>query len=179
MVKTPRNLTYPEGLEGKETNMCDYSLCGIPNRLAVEGEELVVHRFSTGSMGLAALADLQEYKRLKEAAPRKTLWQRLKIFLDPPNQSASAPAVCIPPGAHLIVRNIPADLQRRCRVSDEETAVFTQISSEFNSYRDAVRFHSGCQVRLQDLREGIGVQVLSLAGTAEYTPPGLTVESLV
>ena len=34
--------------------MCDYSLTGIPNRLAVEGEELVVHRFRTGSLGLAS-----------------------------------------------------------------------------------------------------------------------------
>ena len=32
--------------------MCDYSLAGIPNRLAVEGEQLVVHRFPA-SMGLA------------------------------------------------------------------------------------------------------------------------------
>jgi hypothetical protein len=28
--------------------MCDYSLAGVPNRLAVEGEELVVHRFPNG-----------------------------------------------------------------------------------------------------------------------------------
>ena len=34
--------------------MCDYSLAGIPNRLAVEGERLVACRFSTGSMGLAS-----------------------------------------------------------------------------------------------------------------------------
>ena len=79
----------------------------------------------------------------------------------------------------MIVRNIPADLQRRCRVGQEETAVFTQISSEFNSYRDAVRFQSGCQVRLQELREGMQVQVLSLAGTPEYASPELTVDSLV
>jgi hypothetical protein len=32
--------------------MCDYSLAGVPNRLAVEGEQLVVHRFPTGSVGL-------------------------------------------------------------------------------------------------------------------------------
>jgi hypothetical protein len=57
--------------------------------------------------------------------------------------------------------------------------LFTQISAEFNSYRDAVRFHSGCQVRLQDLPEGMNVQVLSLAGTPEYSPPALTVGSLV
>jgi hypothetical protein len=159
--------------------MCDYSLCGIPNRLAVEGEELVVHRFSTGSMGLASLTELQVFERLKEAAPRKTFWQSLKSFFEESDQSATAPAVCIPPGAHLIVRNIPADLQRRYHVSEEEAALFTQISADFNSYRDAVRFHSGGEVRLQDLREGIHVQVLSLAGTPEYTLPASTVGSLV
>lgn len=31
--------------------MCDYSLMTIPNRLAVSGEELVVHRFEAGSAG--------------------------------------------------------------------------------------------------------------------------------
>jgi hypothetical protein len=35
--------------------MCDYSLQGGPNRLAVEGEQLVTYRFPTGSVGLAAL----------------------------------------------------------------------------------------------------------------------------
>lgn len=159
--------------------MCDYSLCGIPNRLAVEGEELVIHRFSTGSMGLASLTDLQEFERLKEAAPRKTFWQSFKSFFEQPDQSATAPAVCIPPGAYLIVRNIPADLQRRCRVNQEEAALFTQLNADFNSYRDAVRFQSGCEVRLQDLREGIHVQVLSLAGTPEYIPPSVTVGSFV
>jgi len=34
--------------------MCDYSLAGNPNRLAVEGEELVVHPFPTGALGLAS-----------------------------------------------------------------------------------------------------------------------------
>jgi len=34
--------------------MCDYSLACFPNRLAVEGEQLVVHRFQTGALGLAS-----------------------------------------------------------------------------------------------------------------------------
>jgi|SRR5258708_26579666 hypothetical protein len=159
--------------------MCDYSLCGIPNRLAVEGEELVVHRFTTGSMGLASVADLRVCERIKKAVPKKTMWQKLKTLFEQPGQFATPPAVCIPPGAQLIVRNIPGDLQRRFRVSQEEAAVFTQISSEFNSYRDAVRFPGGGEVRLQDLREGIPVQVLALEGTSEYAPPALTVDNLV
>ena len=158
--------------------MCDYSLCGSPNRLAVEGEDLVVHRFSTGSMGLASRADLQVCEQLKLAAPRKTFWQRLKDFVEQPNLYANAPAVCIPPGAQLILRNIPGDLQRRFRIGQEESAVFTQISSEFNRYRDAVRFHDDCEVRLQELREGMQVRVLSLALASEYVPPAVTADSL-
>src|SRR6516225_10900275 len=104
-------------------NMCDYSLCGIPNRLAIEGEELVVHRFSTGSMGLASLADLQLRERLKRTALGKTFWQSLKSFFIEPDQSAQSPAVCVPPGAQLIVRGIPSDLQQRCHIGQEEDAV--------------------------------------------------------
>lgn len=158
--------------------MCDYSLCGIPNRLAVESEELVVHRFSTGSMGLASMADLRVCEQIKKAIPRKTFWQKVKAFFEQPSQVATPPAVCIPPGARLIARNIPADLQRRFHVSQEEAVVFTQISSEFNSYRDAIRFPGGCEVRLQDLREGMPVHVLSLEGTSEYVLPAVTAENL-
>ena len=38
--------------------MCDYSLANVPNRLAVEGEQLVLHRFSGGSIGLTSPAEL-------------------------------------------------------------------------------------------------------------------------
>lgn len=150
--------------------MCDYSLCGIPNRLAAEGEELVVHRFTTGSMGLASPADLPFPGANRERKAKKTFWQVFKSFFEPIPPSPSAPAVCIPPGAQLILKDIPLDLQRRHGVSDEEDVVFTQLSVDVLSYRDAVRFKSGCQVRLQDLREGMRVKVLSLEGVAEYTP---------
>ena len=162
--------------------MCDYSLCGIPNRLAIEGEELVVHRFRTGSLGLASPADLQMRERLRGAALGTTFWQRLKSglksYLTESDPSATAPAVCIPPGARLVVMGIPGELQRLCGVSQEEDAVFTQISAEVNRYRDAVRFRNGCQIRLQDLREGLHVRVLSLSCTPELPPAASAVGSL-
>ena len=159
--------------------MCDYSLCGIPNRLAAEREELVVYRFSTGSIGMASLADLRVCEEIRKAVPRKTFWQAVKAFFEEPSQVATPPAVCIPPGARLMVRNIPEDLQRRFRIGQEEAVVFTQLSSEFNSYRDAIRFRGDREVRLQDLREGMPVQVLSLENAPEYVPPAVTVDSLV
>jgi hypothetical protein len=45
--------------------MCDYSLHGIRNRLAEEGEILVVHRFFTGSKGLTSPKYLEPVKEPK------------------------------------------------------------------------------------------------------------------
>lgn len=148
--------------------MCDYSLCGIPNRLATEGEQLVVHKFSTGSMGLASPADLQV--PVAETEPRKSFWQKIKEFFEPGRPASLAPAVCIPPGAQLILKDVPIDLQRQWHVAEREGVVFTQLSADVNSYRDAIRFCNGYEVRLQDLREGMRVEVISLAGVTEYTP---------
>ena len=68
--------------------MCDYSLAYFPNRLAVEGEQLVVHRFPCGTLGLAS--------------SRRTLWQRLF--------PSGVPAVCVPPGARLRIEDIARPL---------------------------------------------------------------------
>jgi hypothetical protein len=140
--------------------MCDYSLMAVPNRLAQDGEELVTHRFPTGSLGMASPDDV---RRATEPRPaeRRTLWQRLQEFLDPPPARAVC-AVCIPPGARLLIRDIPARQQEQWGVCAQEEAVFTQISATVNYYRDAVRFPSGREVRLQELREGMRICVLDL-----------------
>src|SRR5579871_3330788 len=145
--------------------MCDYSLMAVPNRLAREGEELVAHRFPTGSLGLAAPADLK-----RAADPplptRKSFWRAVSEFFNPP-KSEPVCAVCIPPGARLHLRDIPVRLQHELGVSAAEDVTFTQISAAVNSYRDAVRFANGREVRLQELREGQRVTVLDLSVAEE------------
>ena len=145
--------------------MCDYSLMAVPNRLAREGEELVTHRFPTGSLGLAAPDDVR-----RAAEPLQTMcqtvWQKIRAFFDPPAARAVC-AVCIPPGARLLVRDIPQRQRQQWGVSGQEEAVFTQITATANTYRDALRFPSGCQVRLQDMREGMQIRVMDLTGAAE------------
>ena len=144
--------------------MCDYSLMVVPNRLAREGEELVAHQFPTGSLGLASPADLR-----RAACPRpvaKSFWSAFRTFFNPPS-SAPVPAVCIPPGARLQLQDIPVRLQREFGVGPVEVVTFTQISAVVNSYRDAVRFANGREVRLQELREGQRVRVVDLSGAEE------------
>lgn len=141
--------------------MCDYSLMAIPNRLAVEQEELVAHRFPTGSMGLASPADL---RRVTDPPPNqpKGFWAAVKNFFNPP-RNEPVPAVCIPPGARLMLQDIPGRLQSELGVGAREEVTFTQISAAVNSYRDSVRFQNGRVLRLQELREGQRVRVLDLS----------------
>lgn len=141
--------------------MCDYSLMAVPNRLAREGEELVTHRFPTGSLGLASPADL--IRASQPSTPvRRSFWCAVKDFFNPP-KTDPVPAVCIPPGARMQLQDIPARLQHDLGLGPAETVTFTQISAAVNSYRDAVRFENGREVRLQELREGQRVRVLDLS----------------
>jgi hypothetical protein len=119
--------------------MCDYSLAGIPNRLAAEGEQLMVFRFPTGALGLKS--------------PNASLWRFW---------SKQTPAVCVPPGARLLLRDIPKDLQQHYDVQATEEVTFVQLSAEAYEYRDAVRFGNGREVLLQWLKCGQDVEVLSL-----------------
>ena len=133
--------------------MCDYSLHGMPNRLADEGEVLVVHRFFTGSKGLTS----PEY--LKPTAQPKGL---LKSFFAFPGQSKAC-AVCIPDGAKLILYGISTKLQETHGLGSTETVTFRQLSAEAQTYRDAVEFRKGMRVRLQELEDGQRVEVLTLS----------------
>ena len=111
--------------------MCDYSLAHIPNRLATEGEELVVHRFS-GTLGLA---------------PARAGWKQI-LF------PSRLPAVCVPPGARLLLRDIPQRLQQCLGVHAVEEVTFVQQSIEAYVHRHAVRFRNGQEILLQRLQCG-------------------------
>jgi hypothetical protein len=81
--------------------MCDYSLGSIPNRLAAEGEELVVHRFPTGTTGLACPADVEQ-RASRSQTPGKKLWRRIVDTLGYDFDDQTVPAICIPPGAFVL-----------------------------------------------------------------------------
>ena len=145
--------------------MCDYSLMEYPNRLALEGEPLVVHRFQSGSLGLATAHESPAVDL--SSARANTLWATLKEFFSPP-LPALKPAVCIPHGAGLILHDIPAKVQKELAIAETEEVTFVQLTAMANFYRDAVRFRSGATIRIQDLLEGQRVTVVDLGyGKAE------------
>ncbi len=149
--------------------MCDYSLHAVPNRLAVEGEELVTYRFPTSSIGLASPADLEKAKcQLGAGGAGQSWWSVLKSWLGPPPlRIEEIPAVCIPPGARLRMNDIPRELQQELGVGRTEEVTFVELSASAYRYRDGVRFETGCEILLQYLDEGLHVDVLSLGGSEQ------------
>jgi len=133
--------------------MCDYSLMNIDNRLAREGEQLITHRFKTGSMGLVSAMDLDHW----EEGRHNGLWQRIKdYFLF---QGEPQPVVCIPPGARLTLHEFGP-----C-----ENATFTQLSPQAHRHRDALVFDNGQTLLVQLLpeRQKMTLVRLSSEETAE------------
>jgi hypothetical protein len=132
--------------------MCDYSLMGSPNRLATEGEDLLVHRFASGSIGLTAAGSSQ--------ATSGGFWSLIRQLVEEAPQPVVA--VCIPPGARLLVQDIPENLQCKYEIGRVEEVTFTQLSIAENTHRDAIRLNNGTEILLQRLRKGQRVRVLRL-----------------
>jgi hypothetical protein len=144
--------------------MCDYSLMMVPNRLAIEGEELVAHRFQNGSTGMVSCFDFDRWATRRP----KSFWQRLKEGFSPDREPT--PVVCIPPGARLRLNEIQESLKARFPLGSCEDAVFTQISAEASQYRDAVCFANGATILVQWLPEGQRVRILRLCSQEDVEP---------
>jgi hypothetical protein len=142
--------------------MCDYSLMGLPNRLANEGENLVVRRYSTGSLGLGP-----------EVKSRRGIWEGVKSFF----LVAPLPVVCVPPGAKLLLRDIPEPVQERFGLQKDEDVVLTQTGALVDGYRDTIRFRNNTEMLIQQLRPGQRVRVLdlSLAETRDTIDQDITI----
>jgi hypothetical protein len=112
-------------------------------------------------MGFASPMDLQP-ELIPLSLRLKNVWSNLWGSRSP-RKSRCVVAVCIPPGAHLRVWDIPEYLQREINVRRTEEVTFTQITASPFRYRDALRFRNGCELLLQRLEEGQRVRVLSLS----------------
>jgi hypothetical protein len=148
--------------------MCDYSLYMNETRLAEEGEELVLYKFETGTLGFAATADLIKAEASLKATP-DTFWVMIRHWLTGCTGVRCA-AICIPPGACLLLSDLPLKIQKSLRVGPLETVILTEISERSYSYRDALLLPNGTRVLLQDLPAGIHAVVLSLSPEPSMRP---------
>jgi hypothetical protein len=143
--------------------MCDYSLYTVKNRLACESDDLVLHRFDTGSLGFCAVAELQQ--EIDRSAFSRG-WSSFMRWLFPRKQCGMT-AVCIPPGARLLVSVVPTVSRPFWGALERQTVDFTQLSERSYAYRDAIRLPDGETILLQKLPEGLRATVMALASEEE------------
>ena len=142
--------------------MCDYSVMMVPNRLAIEGEELVTHRFQSGSIGPVSCFDYDTWSNKRATS----IWQKLKAFCS--FGSEPTPVVCIPPGARVRLEGSPKTFKEQFTLGSSEEATFVQLSVEINQHRDALCFDNSAIVLLQLLPEGQRVRVLRLSSHEDF-----------
>jgi len=128
-------------------------------------------------MGLASVADVQCCAQQPEEPPASTFREKLKRWFFPP-APPQCPAVCIPPGARLLVRDIPEKLQKNLGLGNGvQEVVFTEIGTA--GFRDAIRFPNGAELLLQRLTEGQRVRVLALSSEDDVRGPAWELEHVV
>ena len=147
--------------------MCDYSLFAFPNRLGLDGDELVVYRFSSGCTGFVGAADLSA------GNSRRTLsainWPQLKYWFFLRSRRNGPPAVCVPPGAHVRLEPVDCGLRQRLGLEESEEAVFIQLTADEFSHRDGLQFRNGGLVSLQEVPTGQRAYIVSTSGLPEET----------
>ena len=136
--------------------MCDYSVVASRTRLAVEGEELVACRFASGSIGLTSSDEL-------ERRQSTSFWRSLFGSRTEPC------AVCIPPGAKLLLWDLPQQLQMALGVGPAEMVTMVQTSFLEGHHRDGVLFRNHQQILLQRLTEGQRITVIALSSEEPFT----------
>jgi len=146
--------------------MCDYSLYEYPNRLAREGEELVTYRFPLGSIGLASPVEVEKVAHANRTGFWGAVWGPSSA--PRPRDLSSVCAVCVPPGALLILKDISTRMQKDLRVGPEEGGTFIQTSIDEFRHRDAIQFANGSVIPLHHLERGQRVAILSLVPAGEF-----------
>ena len=95
---------------------------------------------------MATPSDIAAANRPKRQVEcRRSWWSALVQRLDPQMELDQVPAVCIPPGAHLLMNHIPEVLRRKFELQAVEDVVFVQLSAEAYHYRDGIQFRNDKQ----------------------------------
>jgi hypothetical protein len=154
----------------------------VTNRPALEGEELVVHKFRNGLIRMVSRSDYSRWKissqdGVSNGAVARVFRSLVNAFLryliapgllrcgcDP------SPVIAVPADALLRVYGIDPDMQRQHGLDATEDALFVEITLLLGRSRDALCFGNGVVIPLQALPEGQRVRVLYRSWTENMSP---------
>jgi hypothetical protein len=148
------------------------SSMNVTNRPALEGEELVAHKFRNGLIRMVSRSDYSRWKISSQdgvsngplARAFRSLVNALLRYLIAPGRLRSgcdpSPVIAVPTDALLRVYGIGPDMQRRHRLNATEDALFVEITLLLGCGSEGLCFGNGVVIPLQALPEGQRVRVL-------------------
>jgi len=142
--------------------MSDYSVQGVKNRPALEGEVLVIYRFDNGSKGLISPQNL-------DIGESKNVESRQET---PSAEPSIESIVGIPDGAELVMTGISPSFQSSHHISPTEVVIFRRVTENSEAgdvHRETVEFRNGARVALEDLEVGQRVGILALSAAESVT----------
>lgn len=167
-----------------------YSLIRLRNRVALEGEELVAHRYRKGAVQMVAQSDLNRWRaatsvsispargaaETRSAPQNGKSWESLcnlfrdflryygfnSLFTSQPKRSYSEPEpiVEISDDALLRVYEISPAWQQRYSLQGTEEALCVPVIQTADHTEQALCFGNGVVISWQSLREGQKIKVL-------------------
>jgi len=172
----------------------DYSITKLRNRLAVEGEELIAHRFQNGMTRMVDRADFERWQRARadgenSRPPTRHGWQSLKQyvvgfltyygFVDDASRKADepGPVVAIPSEALVRVFGLPLEWQEQHQLAACEDALFIEFSPPWGVAGRGLCFGNGVVIPLRLLEEGQRIKVLRRSWADSLEPELVHVRS--
>lgn len=171
-------------------SMSDCYSLKLRNRMALEGEELVAHRFANGSISMVACIDFDRWRHSVPATTGNTSPEETKGFWRcitnawsdflsyygftdsnaTPSHSEPGPIVSIPSDALLRVFGISTAWQIQYHLGSFEDALLVELSPPFGSSRDGLCFGNDVTIPLQLLQEGQKVKILRRSWSESLDP---------
>lgn len=151
----------------------DDSWRNVTNRPALEGEELVAHKFRNGLIRMVSRSDYSRWKissrpGVSKGALARVFRSLLSAFLG--SHRDPSPVVAVPADALLRIYRICPNMQRRYQLNATEDALCVEITLLLGRSREALCFGNGVVVPMQALPEGQRVRVLYLSWTESIAP---------
>jgi hypothetical protein len=149
------------------------SRMNVTNRTALEGEELVAHKFRSGLIRMVSQSDYSRWKLSSQAGASngtlaRVFWSIVNVFLR--SRCDPSPVIAVPEDALLRVYGICPAMQREHQLNATEDALFVEITLLLGRRRDALCFGNGVVIPLQALPEGQRVRVLYRSWTENMSP---------
>ena len=157
------------------------SSMNVTNRPALEGEELVAHKFQNGLIRMVSQSDYSRWRSSSQAGVSngalarafRSLLAFLRYRIAPGllrSDRDPSPVVAVPEDALLRVYGICPDMQRQHQLNAMEDALFVEITLLMGRSREALCFGNGVVIPLQALPEGQRVRVLYRSWTESIAP---------